>query len=253
MERAFELLQEIVRVGERRSITSLAADIGMPPSTAHRVAATLERGGFILRLRRGHYLPGPALWGLAHRGILNRTLTAVGSSVIKELAKTTTCTAHLGVLENGMVTYLVKAGRERSKIFTREGTQLEAYCTGIGKVLLASLPRPDLEEYLRQGPFIALTPNTLTEPHALCAALDAVRSRGYAIDDAEMDTNLRCLAVPVRDSQQLTLAALSISTRRARVGPNELLAHLGSLQAAAQALAHRLAPPVTTPRRASSP
>jgi IclR family transcriptional regulator, acetate operon repressor len=241
-EKAFELLQRIVQTGDSRSISALAADLQMPPSTAHRISATLERAGFIMRLRRGHYLPGPVLLRLATFGSLNRVLAAVGPPVVKRLARQSGCTAHLGVFENAMVTYLLKAGKGRLNIFTRQGTQLEAYCTGIGKVLLASLPKPELEEYLAQGPFIALTPNTLTDIPSLRAALDTIRVRGYATDNAEMDTDLRCLAVPVHDGER-TLAALSISTRRPDSGSFELAAHLELLQAAAVTLAKRFALP----------
>lgn len=243
LEKALELLGRVVQFGDTRSISALAAEIGMPPSTAHRISATFERSGLITRLRRGHYLAGPALLRLAAPRGLDRVLAATGRSVIKNLARKTGCTAHLGVFENGMVTYLLKAGRGRAAIFTREGTQLEAYCTGIGKVLLASLSKSDLEEYLVQGPFVRLTPNTLTDARALRAALNEVQARGYATDDAEMDVNLTCLAVPIQDSERRVLAALSISKRHALARPNPLIAHLDSLQAAAGVIARRLAPP----------
>jgi DNA-binding IclR family transcriptional regulator len=213
----------------------------MPASTAHRMSVTLERSGFITRLRRGRYVPGPAMVRLAQTAGLSRVLSALGRSVIRDLAARTGCTAHLGVFEGGMVTYLLKAGRGRANIFTREGTQLEAYCTGIGKVLLAALPKPELEEYLAQGPFIPLTPNTLTEAPALRIALKAVKARGYATDDAEMDTNLTCLAVPVHSGHRRVLAALSISKRQTAVRPTQLLPHLEALQAAADCLSQRFA------------
>jgi IclR family transcriptional regulator, acetate operon repressor len=245
LEKALELLGRVAHFGDTRSISALAAEIGMPPSTAHRISATFERCGLITRVRRGHYLPGPTLLRLASPGGLNRVLAATGREVVKGLARQTGCTAHLGVWESGMVTYLVKAGRGRANIFTKEGTQLEAYCTGIGKVLLADLPKADLDEYLAQGPFVRLMPNTLTNAHALRAALDEVQARGYATDDAEMDIDLICLAVPVRDNEGRLLAALSIAVRQANAGPNDLVVHLESLRVAAKKIAHRLAPPST--------
>ena len=242
LEKALELLGRVARVGDARSISALATEIKIPPSTAHRICATLERSGLITRLRRGYYLPGPTLLQLATPGSLNRVLVALGRSVIKNVAKQTGCTVHLGVFENGMVTYLLKTGRERAAIFTKEGTQLEAYCTGIGKVLLAGLPESDLEEYLATGPFIPLTPNTLTDVRALRTALHAVQAQGYATDNAEMDANLSCLAVPILDKERRVLAALSISKRQAPFRPDQLMVHLDSLRAAANLLARRWAP-----------
>lgn len=80
LERALELLGRVARFGDERSISQLAAEIGMPLSTAHRISATLERSRLITRLRREHYLPGPILLRLATPRSLNRVLVAVGRS-----------------------------------------------------------------------------------------------------------------------------------------------------------------------------
>ena len=240
--KALELLSQVAKDGGEHSISALAAKAGIPPSTAYRIAATFERSGFMTRLRRGHYLLGPALLRLADSRSFNRVMVGVGRPIVEALAKATGCTAHLGVFEDGMVTYLLKAGRAKDKLFTRQGTQLEAYCTGIGKVLLAALPESALEDYLANGPFIRLTANTLTDPRALRAALTEVRVQGYATDNAEMDTDLTCLAVPVRDSDGKVLAAFSISMRQANGNPNNLCVHLDSLRTAANALVKRLSP-----------
>ena len=240
--KALELLRQVAKDGGERSISALAAEAGIPASTAYRIAATFERSGFMTRLRRGHYVPGPTLLRLADSDSFNRVLMGVGHPIVEALAKTTGCTAHLGVFEDGMVTYLLKAGRKKNPLFTRQGTQLEAYCTGIGKVLLAALPKSALEDYLANGPFIGLTANTLTDPGALRAALNEVQARGYALDNAEMDTDLTCLAVPVRDREDKVLAALSISMRQADGNPNDLSIHLDSLRTAANALGERLSP-----------
>lgn len=239
LEKALDLLGRIVESGEIHSISGFAEQMKMPRSTASRIAATLERSGLVTRLRRGYYLPGPSLIRLARPDSIPRVLKAIGRPIIKKLATDTGCTAHVGIFENGMVTYLLKAGRAAQTIFTREGTQLEAYCTGIGKVLLAALPVSVREEYLKSGPFIQLTANTLTDPQKLRSALTVAADRGYAEDDAEMDSDLRCLAVPVRSGGDV-IAALSISTRSQDEDPHALLTHLDAVRTAANLLSKRL-------------
>lgn len=240
LEKALSLLGRIAESGEIHSISDFAEQIKIPRSTAYRIAATLERSGLVTRLRRGHYLPGPSLLRLARPDSIPRLLQAIGRPIVKRLATDTGCTAHVGIFENGMVTYLLKAGRAAQTIFTREGTQLEAYCTGIGKVLLAALPLSVREEYLKSGPFIQLTASTLTDPRELRRALTVVAARGYAEDNAEMDSDLRCLAVPVR-SGGAVIAALSISTRCTdEEDSHALLTHLDALRAAASLLSVRL-------------
>jgi len=236
LQKALHLLDRIVAGDADLSISELARQIKMPHSTAYRIAATLERSGLVTRVRRGHYLPGPSLIRLTRPDSLARILKALGRPLIKTLATQTACVTHLGIFEGGMVTYLLKAGRAAGTVFTREGTQLEAYCTGIGKVLLAALPEPAREEYLQSGPFIQLTANTLTDPQKLRTELLLIAERGYATDNAEMDSDLRCLAVPVRLGEGDVVAALSISTRSTQA----VLKHLNTLQSTADQLSGRL-------------
>ncbi|HKU14956.1 MAG TPA: IclR family transcriptional regulator [Steroidobacteraceae bacterium] len=240
VEKSLDLLGRIVESGEVHSIAELARQLDMPHSTAYRIAATLERSGLVTRLRRGYYLPGPSLIRLARHDSIPRVLKAIGRPIVKRLATTTGCTAHVGIFENGMVTYLLKAGRAAHTVFTREGTQLEAYCTGIGKVLLAALPAAAREEYLKSGPFIQLTANTLTDPQRLRSELITIGDRGYAEDNAEMDAGLMCLAVPVRLGEGDVIAALSISTRSTDEDSHALLTHLDTLRTAAGLLSNRL-------------
>lgn len=242
LEKALALLRQLARDGGVSSISQVATEISLPLSTAHRIAATFERQGFVVRVKRGHFLPGPALLNLANTQTSDRMLAALGRPVVVKLARETRCIAHLGVLSAGMVTYLLKAGERKLPLFTREGTQLEAYCTGIGKVLLAALPKLELSDYLADGPFIRLTPNTIIDTNKLRRVLAAVRTQGYATDDSEMDTDLRCLAVPVRDSEGRVIAAMSISTSQHDVDLTDLRIHLETLRAAAGAVSRRLQP-----------
>jgi IclR family acetate operon transcriptional repressor len=252
LEKALDLLGRIVESGEIHSISDFAKQIKMPHSTAYRIAATLERSGLVTRLRRGYYLPGPSLMRLARHDSIPRVLKAIGRPIVKKLATDTGCIAHVGIFENGMVTYLLKAGRAAQTVFTREGTQLEAYCTGIGKVLLAALPVSVREDYLKSGPFIQLTANTLTDPRELRSALIVVADRGYAEDNAEMDSDLRCLAVPVRldEGKGDVIAALSISTRSTDENSHALLTHLDALRTVASLLSNRLTSRAEVAKRA---
>ncbi|WP_257555252.1 IclR family transcriptional regulator C-terminal domain-containing protein [Sphingobium sp. CFD-2] len=83
----------------------------------------------------------------------------IARPLIRKLAKSVGHTVHLGVLEGDMTTYLVKEGRVDDGLLTREDMQLESYCSGIGKVLLAYLSEADRQRYLSGGPFVRLTQN----------------------------------------------------------------------------------------------
>jgi IclR family acetate operon transcriptional repressor len=110
-----------------------------------------------------------------------------------------------------MVTYLIKEAPARAQMFTREAMQLEAYCSAIGKVLLARLPEADREAYLRQDGFVALTSCTIVAPDALRLHLAEVAAQGFALDAEEIATGLYCIAVPVAGLDGLPAMAISVA------------------------------------------
>ncbi len=102
-----------------------------------------------------------------------------------------------------MVTYAAKFGEPISiAVPSRVGAQQEAYCSALGKVLLSGLTEDQLEEYLRDGKLIALTPQTITDSTRLRAEIGAVRQRGYSIDDREAHQTICCIGAPIRDPRR---------------------------------------------------
>lgn len=209
--RALVLLEAILLDRDGRSLAAIAADVGLPRATAHRQVATLLRENYLRRLANGRLVAGPRLTALVEAVDRKQVLVAAAAPVLHRLARRLRCVAQLGTLDNGMVTYRIKTGQGAGDFFTRVGLQLEAYCTGIGKVLLAHLPEAEREAYLATGPFPALTAHTITDPAALRTELAKVQAQGYAIDNEEIAEGLLCYAVPVRAAQGAAIAAISVS------------------------------------------
>lgn len=207
LSKGLRLLAAIVADQGRSSLSDIARVHGLPLATAHRLAVTLEDEGFLTRLRKGHFIAGDAamrmagavLPGAALRGPLSRLARQYGAF------------AHFGVLEDGMVTYLVKERGVEADLFTAERMQQEAYCSAVGKVLLAALPQDELDTYLASGPFVALTRHTLTDPEAIRREIDEVRERGVGFDRCEIRDDLYCMAVPVAGDDGRTFGAVSLS------------------------------------------
>ena len=149
--------------------------------------------------------------GLLHRLDEKQIMANVAAPVLHELAARVRGVVQLGTFENDMVTYRIKTGRGANVLFTRVGMQLEAYYSGIGKVLLAYLPEAERELYLAGGPFVSLTERPLVDPARLRNELEIVRGQGFAIDDEETAPGLRCMAVPLCRSDGKVLAAISVS------------------------------------------
>ncbi|MCW0180218.1 MAG: IclR family transcriptional regulator [Zavarzinia sp.] len=209
LDRALGLFTLVLRDKGKTPLSDLAGQAGLPVSTAHRLIAAFERQRLITRVARGRYVAGMGLAELA--ADRRQVLINASRPLLRRLARQQKRTAHLGILEAEMVTYLVKEAGGPGKVFTREMMQLEAYCTGIGKVLLAGLDKPVRERYLAGGPFPRLTDTTLTEPDQLRAAIATIAERGFAEDDAEMAEGLHCVAVPLHDRQGRVVAAISLT------------------------------------------
>lgn len=202
-------------LGDRGSVRlrDQAAALGLPISTAYRMASQLQRTGLISRVGRGYFTIGFELQRLTSALDRNRLLADIARPHLQALARRLQLTVHLGIIEEDMVTYVIKEHGGGPDLFTRAGTQLEAYCSAIGKVLLAALTDAELERYLRNGPLIPLTARTISEPKRLREALMQIRAKGIAVDDEEIEENLRCIAMPVRDRHGAVVCAVSVARR----------------------------------------
>ena len=211
LKRTLAMLETVIADDGRSNLAELARKIGMPAATAHRQVTTLVAEGYLMASGGGRHVAGARLLGLLHRLDEKQIIANVAAPLLHELAERVRSVVQLGTFENDMVTYRIKTGRGASALFTRIGMQLEAYCSGIGKVLLANLPPAEREAYLAGGPFVALTARTIVDPARLREELDMVRQQGFAIDDEEVASGLRCMAVPLRNGDGRVLAAISVS------------------------------------------
>lgn len=215
VHKALSLMLALASDGGETPAARIAEDLGLPASSARRLVAAMVRENILMRLERGHYAAGPALARLGNAASLHARLAAAARAPMRRLAQVSgEAAVHLGVLEGEMVTYLAKQSASQAFAETRTGTQLEAYCTGIGKMLLACLPEGERETFLKAGSFVPITASTITAPADLRAQLQKTRTRGHALDDAEMFEGLRCIAVPVIIGTE-PVAAISLSRHAA--------------------------------------
>jgi len=214
-------------------VAAIARDLGVPVATAHRQVASLVADGYLARHGRGFHVAGPRLLRLLGQLDEKQVIANCAMPVLHRLAGQLHCVVQLGTLEGDMVTYRIKTVRGCNP-FTRVGLQLEAYCSGIGKVLLASLPDGEREGDPRPGPFPALTARTITEAGALRRELARVREQGFAVDDGEIAEGFAMLAVPIRSPDGRVLAAISASRSAAQAAVIPPHAILGDMRFAAK-------------------
>lgn len=235
--RSLAVLEAVLRSKGAQSIRAIAADLGLPRATAHRQVVSLVGERYLTRLSGGWYGAGPRLLALAQLIDANEPLVAAAKPILHRLSGKLKCVVQLGTLDNEMVTYRYKTGPGADAFFTRVGLQLEAYCTGIGKVLLAHLPDAERSAYLATGPFPALTHKTITDQEHLRSQLGQVRERGWAHDDEEIAEGLVCFAVPVRTRGGSIPGAISASITSQYASDSMQERLLDGLRGAAQEIA----------------
>ena len=210
--KAFALLDCLASGEGCVSLPAMAKRCGLSTATAHRLLTTLESLGAVVHTGPGEYAIGTRLIRLCQDASFEALLASAASPILHRVNRTTGVTSHVGVLDSEfMVTYVARCASRNATLPTLPGNKLEAYCSGLGKVLLSDLPMVHRAAYLSDGPFPALTAQTITEPEILARELLKVSSRHFAVDDCEMFDDLRCVAVPIRNQAGRVVAALSAS------------------------------------------
>lgn len=241
LAKSLSLLVRVLEEPGASTLSGLARAAGMPISTTHRLLDGLQRAGFVSRLGRDRFVGGPTLRRLARLQLPARQILVEASRpILAELSRRASRISHLSILEDNMMTYLVKEGDPENRVPSRPDVQLEAYCAGVGKVLLAYLPSDEREAYLATAPFVALTPRTITSADGLREEFARIRQRGYGLDNAEMFDGFICIAVPVRVGDRVVAAISLVVTQIGE--PCRPVAYLARMQVAAAQLEARLAP-----------
>jgi len=222
--RALELLQAFTPDEPELGVTDLAHRLGINKSTVYRLLVTLEMGKFVQRdPTTGKYRLGIKLFELGSLVQNLLELRKVARPHLERLQEQCRETIHLAVLDEGQVLYIDKLESPRPvQMYSRVGRRAPAHCTGLGKVLLASLQPEEVDAIIARNGLKRYTENTITDPRKLHDHLALVRQRGYAMDKGEHEELIRCAAAPIHDHTGKVVAAVSITTIGVRFDPRRM-------------------------------
>lgn len=241
LERAFSILESISGSNQPMSLADLTRATGLHTSTAFHLIKTLIVLGYVVQDEAKRYRIGPRLFMQAAGAFNEVELVNLAMPHLQRLAEETGETTHLAVRADSGIAVIAKVdARSSIRSSERVGIVRPAYCTAIGKVLLSALSKQELDAYLRRGPFEAYTPKTVTSPAALREEINRVAAAGLAYDDAEFNHELRCIAAPVRNFTQQTIAAFGISGPVWRVTQKDMQRLGARVAAIADGLSHDL-------------
>ena len=218
-------------VGKACDVLTLVADFGhpvrfariqarstLPKATLYRLLQSLTNQRMLAYDGAAQtYAPGMRLVRLAHAAWAQNALAPAARPFLDRLSRDIPETVHLAQLDAGQVLYVDK--REANKpvdMYSQAGKVAPAYCTGVGKAMLAFLPEPDLSRALALQSYHRFTDHTLCSERALRAALEDIRLHGVAYDREEHEPGIICIAAPILSGGNRVIGALSITTTTTR-------------------------------------
>ena len=212
LERAVDILQVLSEDSRELAAGEVAERLSLHKSTIHRLLTVLDQHRLIRRnAETGRYALGLRLFEFGTRAVRGLKLRDQAQPHLDQLARETGETAHICVFDNGEMLSLGYAEGSRSlRMPATVGRRTPAYCSAVGKAMLAFLPESALDEVLAR-PLQACTGKTLVTREALLADLRQVRIRGYSVDNEEIEKGLRCVGGPVWNHTGEVAGAVSVA------------------------------------------
>lgn len=208
---------------ERLTITEAARLTGLDRATARRCLLTLVAGGYASHDGKFFSLT-PRILRLGYAYLSATSLPRQLQYFLEQMSEASRESCSAAILDGTEIVYIARASFRRvMSIGLSVGSRLPAYCSSMGRVLLAALPQEQMLEVLRRSERKALTPKTRTAIKALSAEIARVREQGYAVIDEELELGLRSIAVPIRDSAGRTVSAMNTGVQAARASPEAMV------------------------------
>lgn len=226
--KALDVLDAVARYGQPVRFSDLLGTSAYPRATLYRFLQTLTSQGMLAYDKdRGTYSLGLRLVRLAHAAWATASLAPIARPYLDRLSAQTGETIHLAQMDHGQVLYVDKRNAAMPvQMFSSAGKVGPAYCTGVGKAILAFLDEETQTAMIAQQSFHPFTPQTLDTPDKLRAELRTIQLRGYALDRQEHEAGIICCAAPILNRAGRAIGALSVTSTTAR-------SSLAALEAAA--------------------
>jgi IclR family pca regulon transcriptional regulator len=222
LARGLAVLRAFSDAARPQTIAQLSQKTGIPRAAVRRCLHTLRQLGYV-DAEMNNFSLRPKVLTLGYSYLASTPLTVSAQPYLNHISRLLGESCSLAVLEDGETLYVARSAASRvMSVALGTGSRLPAYCTSLGRVLLAQLPPAELDAYLATARLRRMTPNTVTSPKRLRDMLAGVRQAGYAINDEELELGLRSIAVPVRGASGAVHAALNVGAQAARVSVDRM-------------------------------
>ena len=223
LARGLAVVQAFQERKRHLTIAQISHRTEIPRAAVRRCLYTLIKLGYATTDGRTYSLL-PKVLTLGHAYLSSSPLAVSAQPYLDRMSEQLHEACNMATLEGDDILYIARSATTQRLISVdlSVGGRLPAYCTSMGRILLAALDDVTLHEYLAHAEFQAKTSRTLHTPEALLECLQQVREQGWCVVDQELEQGLRSIAVPVYDASGQVLAALNVSTHAARVSRTEL-------------------------------
>jgi IclR family acetate operon transcriptional repressor len=232
LTRGLSILEALARAEGGLTLTDVTQRAGLPPSTTHRLLATLEKTGYVYQAGDlGLWYVGLQAFTVGSAFLANRDFVAQSHPYMRRLMEQAGETANLAILDGNEAVFIDQVQcRETMRTIVRLGSRVPLHASGVGKAIFATLPDDEIETVLKVKGLPRITEHTITAPETMRASLRVIRQRGFAFDDEEHLPGTRCVAAPIYDEHEEPLGAISVAGPSARL-PDERIRQLGPLVA----------------------
>ncbi len=222
--KALDVLELFLGEDDEIGLSEIARRAGLNVSTAHRVAVTLLKRGYLnQRQKRQKYSLSTKLLQFSY--VLNQRMKVrdIALPILDGLNKMVGESVNIAILDQNQAVYIEHIeSNQNLRTFTQVGNRVPLHCTGVGKVFLAHLNGEELEKALNGKGLAVYTQNTITDVRKLKRELNIVQREGVGTDDEEMEIGVRCIASPIKNSNGSVIAAISVSGPSARLSTKRI-------------------------------
>jgi IclR family pca regulon transcriptional regulator len=238
LARGLIVIQAFTQQHPQMTISQLSVKTGLSRAAVRRCLYTLTKLGFAGAEDGQRYALRPRMLTLSHTYTTSSALSTAAQPILERMSAAYRESFSVATLDGEDIVYIARTQVSRvMAVDLHIGSRLPAYCTSMGRVLLAYLPTEQLEHYLANVNLIPHTTRTITTIDKLRLALRNVRRLGYALVDQELEVGLRSLAVPVYAPSGRVVATVNLSGNAPRMPVFEMQSQfLGPLRQAAAEL-----------------
>ncbi len=241
--RVLELLEVLSAMDRPASAIDIEAASGLPKATVHRLCNLLQEEGYLRKNVSGRgYVPGERFLRLALKSLSNQHGRGERHAILEKLAHTIGETCNIAIPSATSMQYLDRVeSKWPLRIQLPTGSNVPLHCTASGKLFLASMPKARRERLISKLDLDKKAENTLTDPTALMAEINAIEISGIGTDNEEFIPGMVAIAVPINDKRGRLLATLATHGPIVRMSFEQAMSHTNILRQASQELAASIA------------